>query len=192
VKHLPDGISSSQEKYAIDLLHRVGMLSCKPVPTPMATSTNLLAHDGERLGPEDMKNYRSVVGALQYLSHTRPDLAFAINKVCQYLQAPTTVHWMTIKRILCYVKSTLRTGLHIRKSSSTILSPFSDADWASYYDDHKSTGGFTVFFDSNLISWSAKKQLMVSRSSTEDEYKSMANAMVELMWVHSLLRELKN
>jgi hypothetical protein len=124
VKHLPDGISLSKEKYANDLLHRVCLLSCKPVPTPMATSSKLSAHDGDRLGPEDTKNYRSVVGALQYLSHTRPDLAFAINKVCQYIQAPTTVHWTAVKRILRYVKSTIHTGLHIRKSSSTILSAF--------------------------------------------------------------------
>jgi hypothetical protein len=191
VKHLSNGISLSQEKYATDLLRRVGMLSCKPVPTPMATSSKLSVHDGEQLGLEDMKNYRSVVGALQYLSHSRPDLAFAINKVCQYLQASATVHWIDVKRILRYVKSTLHTGFHIRKSSSTILSAFSDADWAGCSDDRKSTRGFTLFFGSNFISWSAKKQLTVSRSSTKAEYKSMSNATVELMWVQSLLRELK-
>jgi hypothetical protein len=82
VKHLSDGILLSQQKYATDLLRRVGMLDCKPVPTPMTSSEKLSARDGDPLAPDDVTKYRSVVGALQYLSHTRPDLSFAINKVC--------------------------------------------------------------------------------------------------------------
>lgn len=81
-------------------------------------------------------------------------------------------------------------GLHIRRSLSTLVSAFSDADWAGCADDRRSTGGFAVFLGSNLISWSARKQATVSRSSTEAEYKSMANATAEVMWVQTLLREL--
>jgi hypothetical protein len=132
-----------------------------------------------------------VVGALQYLSHTRPDLSFAINKVCQFLHCPASVHWTAVKHILRYVKFTLSDGLKIYKSASTILSAFSDADWAGCSDDRKSTGGFAIFFGSNLISWCAKKQPMVSHSSTEAEYKSMANAIAELMWLQTLLQELR-
>jgi hypothetical protein len=190
VKKMSNGILLSQEKYATDLLRRVGMLACKPVPTPMSSTEKLSVHAGDSLGPEDVKNYRSVVGALQYLSHTRPDLAFAINKACQYLQSPTTVHWTAVKRILRYLKAMLSVGIHIRKSASHILSAFSDSDWAGCTDDRKSTDGFAVFFGSNLISWCAKKQPTVSRSSTEAEYKSMANATAELMWIQTLLKEL--
>jgi hypothetical protein len=88
LKHLANGIVLSQAKYAHDLLRRVGMLSCKLVPTPLAISEKLSAHQGTSLEPEDTTKYRSVVGALQYLTHTRPDLSFAINKVCQYLHSP--------------------------------------------------------------------------------------------------------
>jgi hypothetical protein len=158
VKQLADGVVLSQTKYATDILHRVGMLSCKLVMTPLATSEKLSAHEGDPLGPEDVTKYRSIVGALQYLSHTRPNLSFAINKVCQYLHKPTTVHWTAAKRILQYIKFTLTFGSKIQKSSSPILSAFSDVDWAGCSDDRKSTGGFAVFFGSNLISWSAKKQ----------------------------------
>jgi hypothetical protein len=82
------------------------------------------------LDPEDVKNYRSIVGALQYLSHTRPDLAFAINKACQYLSAPTSVHWTVVKHILRYVKGTLGLGTHIYRSPSLLVSGFFDSDWA--------------------------------------------------------------
>jgi len=88
------------------------------------------------------------------------------------------------------VKGTLNLGLKIKKSSSTLVSAFSDADWAGSIDDRRSTGGFAVFYGDNFVSWSARKQATVSRSSTEAEYKSMANATAEVIWVESLLDEL--
>jgi hypothetical protein len=138
--------SLSQEKYANDILWHFGMLDCKPVPTPMTTSEKLSAHAGEPLTSEEVTKYRSVIGALQYLPHTRPDLSFAINKVCQILNSPTSVHWTVVKRILRYLKSMLSVGLTIRCSPSTLLSVFSDADWVGCSDDCKSTGSFAVFF----------------------------------------------
>jgi histone deacetylase 1/2 len=163
----------------------VGMRECKPLPTPLSASEKLSVTEGELLGPEDSTRYRSIVGALQYLTLTRPDIAFSVNKVCQFLHAPTTVHWTTVKRILRYVSGTVSLGLTFRRSSSALVSAFSDADWAGCVDDRKSTGGFAVFFVSNLIFWSARKQEMISRSSTEAEYKSLANATAEVIWIES-------
>jgi hypothetical protein len=140
VQPAPDGILLTQAKYSTDILRRAGMLSCKSAPTPMSSSQKLSAHQGEKLGPDDITKYRSIVGALQYLSHTRPELPFSINKVCQYLNMPTTVHWSAVKRILRYISGTLHHGLFIRKSSSPVLSVFSDADWVGCSDDRKSTG----------------------------------------------------
>src|SRR3954468_5840242 len=166
------------------------MKGCKPVSTPLSTSEKLSLHDGDPLGPDDSTQYRSIVGALQYLTLTRPDISFSVNKVCQYLHAPTTAHWTAAKRILRYVQGTIHVGLTFQQSSSSLLSAFSDADWAGCLDDRRSTGGFAIFLGPNLVSWSARKQATVSRSSTEAEYKSLANATAELIWVEALLGEL--
>ena len=175
-----DGLLLNQEKYVNDLLKRVGMTNCSPCPTPLSTSDTLSLHEGSFLGPEDSSSYRSVVGTLQYLTLTRTDLSFSINKVCQFLHAPTTTHWTAVKRILRYINGTRTLGLTFQKSSSTLLSAFSDADWAGDMDDRRSTG-FAIFFGPNLVSWSARKQPTMSRSSIEAEYKALANATAELI-----------
>jgi histone deacetylase 1/2 len=158
------GIVLSQEKYARDILARVGMLKCKPSITPLSTSEKLSKYEGDLLNTSDSTRYRSIVGALQYLTLTRPDLAFSVNKVCQFLHSPTTAHWSATKIILRYIMHTLDVGLRIRKSNSTRVSAFSDADWAGSIDDRRSTGGFAIYFRNNLISWSERKQATVSRS----------------------------
>jgi len=191
VEKKPSGdLLLTQRKYAKDILTRMGMLKCKPVSTPMSSTEKVSQYDGDPLGPEDCTRYRSIVGALQYVTLTRPDLAFAVNKVCQYLHSPTTAHWTAVKRIVRYLKFSENVGLLIRKRSPMVVSAFSDADWAGCRDDRRSTGGFAVFLGSNVISWSARKQPTVSRSSTEAEYKSMANATTEMIWVEQLLGEL--
>ena len=133
------------------------MMNCKAVTTPLSSSEKLSLHDGQKLGSQDSTQYRSIVGSLQYLTLTRPDISFAVNKVCQFLHSPTTVHWGVVKRILRYLKGSLGFGLRIRKSPSMLVSAFSDADWARCPDDRRSTGGFAVYLGPNLISWSARK-----------------------------------
>ncbi|XP_071679420.1 uncharacterized mitochondrial protein AtMg00810-like [Lolium perenne] len=190
VKRTRNGLLLTQQKYATDLLEKLGMRVCKAAPTPLSVSDPLSLMDGDPLGSDDSTNYRSVVGGLQYLTLTRPDIAFSVNKVCQFLHAPTTVHWTAVKRILRYVKDTVDIGITFQPSSSTLLSGFSDADWAGCLDDRRSTGVFAIFVGPNLVSWSARKQATVSRSSTEAEYKALANATAEMIWIEALLREL--
>ena len=185
------GLTLTQQKYSLDILRRSGMLQCKPATTPMSSTDRLSALDGSLLPADEATEYRSIVGGLQYLTITRPDISYAVNRVCQFLHAPRDSHWTAVKRILRYIRFTSSYGLHLQPAPSGVLSAFSDADWAGSPDDRRSTGGYAVFLGSNLIAWSARKQATVSRSSTEDEYKAVANATAELIWIQFLLRELK-
>lgn len=190
VHHTSNGLVLTQRKYIEDLLLRTSMEATKGVASPMLPTDKLSLDDGDPLSPEDTTKYRSVVGALQYLSFTRPDISFSVNKVCQFLSRPTTVHWTAVKCILRYLRHTCDLDLSFTKSGSLLLSAFSDADWAGNPDDRRSTGGYTIFYGGNLISWSSRKHPTVSRSSTEAEYKEIANATAELIWIQVLLREL--
>ena len=153
----------------MDLLSKFQMEGCKPVSTPIATGRRLSKHDDDLL--HDGTLYRSMVGSLQYLTMTRPDLTFAINQVCQFLHTLRTVHLEVVKRIIRYVKGTIDFGLHLCKSSCFSLTSFSDADWASNPNDCRLVTGSAIYIGSNLISWTAKKQPTVSKSSTEAEYR---------------------
>ncbi|XP_068307543.1 uncharacterized mitochondrial protein AtMg00810-like [Pyrus communis] len=108
------------------------MADAKPLTTPDALGRKLSLYEGEPLS--DGTTFRSVVGALQYLLFTRPDIAFVVNQVCQYMHSPTTNHWAAVKRILRYLK-----GIHdhalVYTPSSLALTAFADTDYAGDPDD---------------------------------------------------------
>ena len=178
----------NQHKYIADLLNRTQMETSKPAPTPGRLGRTLSQSDGMSLS--DPSEYRRTVGALQYVTLTRPDIAFAVNKACQFMAKPSDVHWMAVKRILRYLKGTIHLGLHFQPAASMELQGYSDADWASCPDDRRSTSGYCVFLGSNLISWSSSKQRLVSKSSAESEYRGLVSLTAELVWIQSLLQEL--
>lgn len=188
VARSPDHLTIKQTAYAVSLLRKFNMLTCAPCSTPATASSLLTPDSGDPLS--DQTTYRSMVGGLQYLTLTRPDLAFSVNQVCQFLQNPRTSHLQAVKRIFRYIKGTLDYGLHFQKSRSLSLVAFSDADWAGDPTTRRSISGTCVLFGGNIVSWSAKKQPTVARSSAESEYRSLANATADLGWFCCLLREL--
>jgi len=131
-------------------LHKTDMKDAKPVTSPMSSSSTLSAFTGDPM--EDPSLYRSTVGSLQYLSHTRLDLVFAVNRACQFIHQPPKLHWEAVKRMLRYLKHTITHGLLLQKTHSTSLQAFSNVDWVGCPDGRKSTGIYCVFLGSNLIS----------------------------------------
>ncbi|XP_041001680.1 uncharacterized mitochondrial protein AtMg00810-like [Juglans microcarpa x Juglans regia] len=169
IDYSTSGLFLSQRKYIKDLLIRSNMLHAKPMSSPMAASLKLSQFNAPEFS--DPILFKSIVGGLQYLSMTRPDIAFVVNKVCQFMQCPKEPHWSAVKRILRYLKSTLNHGLFFKSAFKFTLQAYTDADWPGCPDDRRSIGGFCVFLGQHLISWSSKKQKTVARSSTEAEYK---------------------
>jgi hypothetical protein len=132
-----------------------------------------------------------VIGALQYLSLTCPDINFAVNKLSQFMHRLTQIHWTATKRLLRYLKNTIFHGINIRHTSTPVLTCFSDANWAGSLDDRKSTSAYIIFLGSTPISWSLKKQRVIARSSTEAEYRALTTAAAESMWLLSLFHKMK-
>nr|KAJ0191944.1 hypothetical protein LSAT_V11C800425760 [Lactuca sativa] len=139
----------------------------------------------------DPKLYRQVVGSLQYATITRPDIAYSVNRVCQFMHSPTNRHWQAVKRILRYLKGTITHCLHFTPTKAKGLHAFFDCGWISDTDDSRSQYGFVIFHGSNLISWTCRKQKVVARSSTEAEYRSLAYTTAELMWLKQLVIDLQ-
>jgi hypothetical protein len=136
VKKVKDGgILLIQKKYAAHILAKADMSKCKTVGTPLPMSEQYSAYKGTPLDTKEATRYRSIVGALQYLTLTRPDISFSVNKVCQFLHNSTSVHMMAVKRILRYIQGTIKWGIQFLKGSSLMVSAFSDADWVGCRDD---------------------------------------------------------
>ncbi|GJW70420.1 ribonuclease H-like domain-containing protein [Tanacetum coccineum] len=181
------GLFLSQSKFAEEILERAHMQHCNPCRTPVDTESKL-GSDGDPVS--DPTLYRSLAGALQYLTFTRPDISYAVQQVCLYMHDPRAPHFTALKRILRYVRGTLTFGLQIHASTTAQLTAYTDADWAGCPVTRRSTSGYCVFLGDNLLSWSAKRQVTLSRSSAEAEYRGVANVVAETAWIRNLLLEL--
>lgn len=117
----------------------------------------------------DITAYRAVVGKLNFLTHTRPDLNFAVQKLSQFLSAPTNVHWRALLHVLRYVKGNIGLGIHLHADSVLKVRAFCDSDWAACSFSRRSITGYAVLLGSSPISWRSKKQSTISRSSSEAE-----------------------
>lgn len=162
------------------------MFDCKPCKTPCTLVAYLVANDSSLL--VDPTFYRSMVGALQYLTFTWPDLSFAVLQAYQFMSSPTANHHQVVKIILRYLQGTHHQGLAFTPSPLTLFT-YSDADWVGDPMNRKSIFVILVFLGNFPITWSAKQQPIVSCSSTKAKYRALASLVAELCWIKMLLKD---
>ena len=182
------GVLLSQRKYVLDLLTETGMLGCKPVETPMEMNHKLGILPDQ--APTDKGRYQRLVGRLIYLSHIRPDIAYAVSVVSQFMHAPSEEHMEAVYRILRYLKSAPGKCLLFLKNGISNIEGYTDSDWAGDQTTRRSTSGYFTFVEGNLVTWKSKKQKVVARSSAEAKFRGMAHGVCELLWIRNILRDL--
>ena len=182
-----DGIFVSQKKYAADLLKKFGMLNCKSMPTRMNVNENLVADDGT--GMANAKQFWSIIGGLNYLCHTRPDITFPVNVLSRFMHSPSLHHLGAAKRVSRYVAGTINFGIWYSKVSRFGLYGFSHSNWAGCLEDKKSTSSCMFSLGSGAISWSSTKQDILALSSSEAEYVVVTGAACQAIWLRRLLAD---
>ncbi|CAL8156128.1 unnamed protein product [Prunus armeniaca] len=160
------------------------MLGCKLVDTSIVKKHYLGIYPDQE--PVDKGRYQRPVGRLIYLAHTRPNIAYAVSVVSQFMHSPSVDH-MAVMRILAYLKSAPIKGILYKNSSHLRIKGFTDADWAGNVTDRRSTSGYFTFVSGNLVTWRSKKQNVVLRSSAEAEFRGMAHGVCEVLWLRKLL-----
>lgn len=179
-------IEIKQSGYAKKILERAGMANCNSSKYPMDPGLQLSKDEGgEKVNATD---YKSLVGCLRYLVHTRPDISFAVGIVSRYMEQPTVQHLEAVKRILRYIKGTIHYGLvYARDSGNHILTGFSDSDMAGHVEDRKSTSGMVFYLNESMITWMSQKQRCVALSSCEAEFMAATAAACQAIWIRNML-----
>lgn len=192
VAYHKDHIKLTQTDYIKRILAHFGMSTCKAADTP-AVSREANTNPQES-GSAGNVPYRELVGALLYLSATRPDISAAVSELSRHVENPTQADWNSGKRVLRYLSGTthkgITFGLGATSSNETNLFAFSDSDWASCKQTRRSRTGFVVYNDAGPISWKSQLQTTTALSTCEAEYLALVETIKELLWVKQLLTEM--
>jgi len=181
VKQTKEGIFINQAKYIKEIINKFGMLSSKSMSTPMSPACRL---DKDENGSNvDQKLYIGMIRSLLYLTASRPDILYSICVCARFQSSPKETHMLAVKRIIKYLKGTSNLGIWYSKHSTLNLIGFSDADYAGYKIDRKSTSSTCQFLGLNLISWHCKKQNSVALSIAEAEYVAAGSCCAQVLWI---------
>ncbi|CAN6710697.1 unnamed protein product [Malus baccata var. baccata] len=182
------GIFLFQRKYVLDLLAEIGMLDCKPVDTPIEQNHRLGLFSDQV--PTHKERYQRLVGRLIYLSHIHPNTAYAVSVVIQFMPSPSEAHMDAVTYILRYLKRAHDRGLVFSKNDHLNVEGYTNADWADFITNRRSTSGYFTFVGGNLVTWRSKKQKVVARSSAKAKFHGMSHGLCEVLWLKKLLRDL--
>ena len=188
ISRLENGIVMTQKKFTKELLLDCNMDVTKAAKTPLPANMKLMIDKGELYA--DPEHYRKIVGKLNFLSHTRPDLSFSVQTLSQFMHQPRMHHVQALNHVLRYVSHTMGQGIILNATDNLILTTYSDSDWASCPNTRRSVTGYILLLGESPVSWKSKKQSTISKSSSEAEYRAMASASSETTWLVSLLTEL--
>ena len=160
-----DGIMVTQSKCISNILVNFNMAECNAAPFPFLLGINL--EEGKSTPPMDYTIYRQLIGSLLYLTHSQPDIYYAMNFVSRYMQKPYDIHWKEANRILQYMQGTRTYDIHYAAGFELELVGYTDSDWAGDSINQKYTFGYVFMFGGGPILWSSKKQASISLSSVE-------------------------
>ena len=184
------GIYMSQRKYALEILQRFGMEHSNPTKSPIVPGCKLTKDEGG--AKVDPTKYKQMIGCLMYLTVSRPDLMYVMGLVSRYMEKPTELHMMAVKRVLRYLRGTTELGIcYQKKGRSDGLIAYSDSDYAGDLDDRRSTSGYVFMMSSGAVAWSSKKQAIVTLSTTEAEFISAAACACQAIWMQRVLKQLR-
>jgi hypothetical protein len=182
----------TQRKYITDLLEKYGMQECKSSSTPMAEKLLQKAPEDWKCGEKELHRYQKLIGEVMHLMvKTRPDIAYAVSRLAQFMSNPTEEHWTALKRMLRYLRGTIDYGIKYDGSKGATMEAWTDSSWGEDPDDAKSTNGYLIVMAGAPVGWKTAKQQSVATSSTEAEYYGQSMAAGEVMWARGLLEELE-
>eukprot|EP00253_Pinus_taeda_P020448 PITA_20448 len=166
-----------------------GITECNPPTTPMEQNLKLTSIEGKEF--EDATKYRQIVGSINYLTTTIPDISFAVGILSRFMQKPCEGHWSTAKRVLRYLKGTQDFGIKYTQVDDFSLIGYSDSDFEGDKETRVSTSGYSMSLGSRAISWRSRKQSVPADSTTEAEYMAAAEATKEIVWLRKILEYLQ-
>ena len=188
IKRERGSIFIHQSSYATRVLERFNMLDCSPVGTP--SESHIVLELSEKKEPDQHYNYRELIGCLMFLAIvSRPDLAYSVNKLSQFMTHYQKEHWTAGLRVLKYLKGTLNHGI-LYNGKDCILTAYSDADYAGDKVTRRSRTGTVLTVSNGPVVWTSVRQKSTTLSSCESEFLAACTATTQVIWTSRLLEEL--
>ncbi|GKD33055.1 ribonuclease H-like domain, reverse transcriptase, RNA-dependent DNA polymerase [Tanacetum coccineum] len=181
-------ITIKQTGYINKILKETSMMDSNDAKIPMDPGTKLVkAEDGNSV---DATYYRSLIGSLRYLLHTRPDLSYSVGLLSRFMQDPKDHHLKAVKQVIRYIKGTKEHGIIYKKEGGCKITGYSDSSYGINTDQGKGTTGIVFYFGESPITWCTQKQPTVALSSCESEFMAATGAACQALWLKRLLSEL--